>query len=120
MAGAPLDAARSGPVPGGWRELDGERGAAASDPGPHGAGRDLEHLGDLGVVEVAEVPQDDRDPELLRDPGEGRVDVDPVAGRLGAVAAGRGRGGLGERSRSGWGAGRRRRSSSSAAFVATR
>ena len=37
----------------------------ARDPRPHRAGRDVEHVGDLGVVEVAQVAQHHRDPELL-------------------------------------------------------
>jgi len=58
---------RLGLVPGiGSRcELDGERSPAAGDPGPDGAGGQVQDVGDLGVVEVTEVPEHDRDPEFL-------------------------------------------------------
>ena len=65
-------------------ERFGEGGAAPRDAGTDGPGWDVEDLGDLGVIEVAEVAQDDGDPELLRDLGERGVDdeagVDRVSG----------------------------------------
>ena len=53
------------------------------DPGAHRPGGHVEHLGDLRVVEVAEVPQHDRDPELLGDLRERGVDVEAGVDRVG-------------------------------------
>ena len=50
---------------------------ASRDPRPHGAGRDVEHGGDLRVVEVAQVAEHDRDPELLGQLRQCGVDVEP-------------------------------------------
>jgi hypothetical protein len=56
----------------------GKSGPATRDPRSDRTGRDVEYRRDLGVVEAGEVPQHDRRPELLRQPLEGGVDVDPV------------------------------------------
>ena len=88
------------------------------DPRPHRSGRDVEHRGDLRVVEVGEVAQHDGDAEVLGELGERGVHVEPRfdSRRLDRrVAAG-----LGQRSSAGAGRRLRRRSSSSAALVATR
>ena len=92
--------------------------ATARDPGPDGSRGHVEHLGDLGVVEVAEIPQDHRDAELLGHVGQRRVDIESGSDLL--VEWRRRRRRLGQRldrSRAGALA---RRSSSSAALVATR
>ena len=98
-------------------------GAAPGDARAHRAGRDAQHLGDLRVVEVAEVAQHHRRPELLGQLGEGGVDRQPVGEHLDPG----GRGGADSlspepRSSGRPGAGRRwrRRSSSRQALVATR
>ena len=57
------------------------------DPRADGAGRDLEHLGDLCVVEVAQVPQDHRDPEVVGELGQRGVDVDLVVDPVRRVTA---------------------------------
>jgi hypothetical protein len=54
-------------------ERAGERGPPAGDAGANGARRDLEHGGDLGVVEAELVAEHDRRPELLGEAGEGVV-----------------------------------------------
>ena len=56
----------------------GELAAAAGDPRLDGADRDVEHLGDLGVVEVGDVAEHDGGPEVLGQAVEGVVDRDPV------------------------------------------
>ncbi len=62
----------------------GELGATAGDPRLHGAERDRQHLGDLGVVEVGDVAQHDGSAELLGQVVEGVVDGHPQSGRLDA------------------------------------
>ncbi len=49
---------------------------APRDPGADGARRDVEHLGDLRVVEVAQVAEHHRDPELLGHLPQRGVDVE--------------------------------------------
>ena len=67
------------------RGCPGSRGAPASRARPRAMrertvpGGSLEHLGDLRVVEVAQVAQHDRDPEVGRDVAQRGVDVEPVA-----------------------------------------
>ncbi len=46
-------------------ENSGQVSAAPGDAGPNGSRRDLQGAGDLGVIEAGDVPQHDRDPELL-------------------------------------------------------
>ena len=52
------------------------RGPAPGDAGADGAGRDVEHLGDLGVVERAQVAEHDGGPELGGERGQRGVDVE--------------------------------------------
>ena len=95
-----------------------QRRTAAGDARPDGPRRDVEDLGDLGVVEVAQVTEHHRDPELLGQVAEGGVDVeagvDRVVGVTAADAASR------RRLRPVPGAAPCAGHSSSAAFVATR
>ena len=65
----------------GSRRGGGQRGPAPGDAGAHGAGRELEHRGDLGVVEVAHVAEHDGDAEVLRQLGEGGVEAQPIGDR---------------------------------------
>jgi hypothetical protein len=65
----------------------GELTATAGDAALDGAEGEVEHLGDLGVVQVGDVSKDDRDPEVLGELGQGVVDglaltdgVDPAFG----------------------------------------
>ena len=76
----------SASVMGSWldgrRRSSGSRGRrrAGRGPGRCGNGRcpaGCRGPGDLGVVEVAQVAQDDRHPELVRQAGQGGVDVQP-------------------------------------------
>ena len=59
-------------------EAAGEQRSAAGDPRLHGADRDVEGGGDLGVVEIAQVAQHDGDAELLGQLVERLVDRQPV------------------------------------------
>ena len=119
-----------------WSVLDvpavgpGSRVRSASWPRPR-AMRDLtvptgivEHLGDLGVVEVGDVAQHDRGAELLGQVVERVVDGHPVDDGVDAGARRAGRRpratGRRRRRRAAPAAGARRRSSSSAALVAMR
>ena len=73
---------------GGVGEAVGEGGAAPEDAALHGADRDLQDLGGVGVGDPVEVAEDDRDPELLGDLGEGGLDGDGRGDHLAEVAAG--------------------------------
>ena len=75
----------------GSRPSSAQRGPAAGDAGAHRAGGDPERLGDLGVLEVAQVAQHHRGAELLRQAGQRVVDGHPVRdlGRAGGTVAGR-------------------------------
>jgi hypothetical protein len=73
--------------------VGGHGGPAAGDPGSDGTDRDVEHLGDLGVVEGAEVAEHDGGAELRGQGGQGGVDVDGRGGNLGGVVV---EGGLGQ------------------------
>ena len=69
------------PAAPGWfpgAEPAGELGPPAGDAGPHRARRDAEGVGDLRVVEIAEVPEHDRGAELLGQLGERVVDGQAV------------------------------------------
>src|ERR1041385_4922153 len=59
-------------------EGTGERGAAPGDARPHGADRDTERIGDLLIVEVAEVTQDNRGAEVRGQVSERGVDVEAL------------------------------------------
>ena len=54
----------------------GQAGPTSSDPGSHRSRWDPQDLLDLGVVAAGDVPQHDRRTELLRQPGQGRVEVE--------------------------------------------
>ncbi len=102
-------------VPG---EVSSHRRPPAGDPRADGTGRHAQHLGDLGVVERADVAQHDRGAELERQRRERVVDDQPVGD---AARRGRPRPSAGTMSSStGTGRRRRRRSSSRQALVATR
>jgi len=64
------------------RELIGERGPTAGDPGSHGSGRNAEHFADLGVVEAHEITERDRGAVIGRELGEGGVDVELVGDEI--------------------------------------
>jgi hypothetical protein len=51
-----------------------QRRPTSGDARAHGADRDIEDFGDLGIVEAGEVAQHDGDPKLLGKPGQGGVD----------------------------------------------
>ena len=108
--------AGSRPVPEGRREL----GPAPGDPGLHGAERQVEHVGDLGVVEVGQVTQDHRHPEVLGQCRQRSIDHQSVDdGAVAGCDAAR-RGASVSPSSVGIGRRRRRRSSSRQALVVTR
>ena len=102
----------------------GELAAAAGDPRLDGADRDVERLGDLGVVEVGDVAQHDRHPELLGQLGERGVDrhrsATPRRCAVGERVDGLGRCSSSSRDDVERGRRLRRRSSSRAALVAMR
>jgi hypothetical protein len=66
----------------------GEGEAAAEHAALHGADGDLEDLGGVGVGDPVEVAEDDGDPELLGDLGEGGLDGDGRGDHLAEFAAG--------------------------------
>jgi hypothetical protein len=63
-------------------EDPGKGGTTTCDARSNGAGRHIEDLGDLGVVEVAQVPKHDGDAELFRQLAQRRVHVDTRADRV--------------------------------------
>ena len=65
------------PVP----EEVGKCGATSRDPGAHGAGRNAEHVGDLGVVHADEIAQRDRGAVVGTQAGERGVDVESIGDR---------------------------------------
>ena len=73
---------------GGVAEAVGEGGAATEDAALHGADRDLQDLGGVGVGDPVQVAEDDRDPELLGDLGERGLDGDGRGDHLAELAAG--------------------------------
>ena len=63
--------------------------AAPGDAGADGARWDVEHLGDLRVVEVEQVAQHHRHPEVGGERGQRGIDVEPLAGCGVEVGTGR-------------------------------
>ena len=64
-------------------QLGGQRGPATGDPRLHRADRDVEHLGDLGVVEVGDIAEHDRDPQVIRQLVECVVEQEPIGESFG-------------------------------------
>jgi hypothetical protein len=64
----------------------GEGGAAPRDSRPHGSHGNVEHLGDLGVVEVCDVAKHDRSTQVVGKIGEGLVENQAIADTVDVVS----------------------------------
>ena len=74
-----------GLVPGGARDDVGQPAPAPGNARSHGARRQVESGGDLGVVEPGHVPEHDRNSKILGQRGQAGIDVETIAHGLGRI-----------------------------------
>ncbi len=76
-------------VPGLRREGFGQGGPPSGDPAANGTGREVEHSGDLGVVEIGDVTKHDRKTVLVAERAQSGVERQMIADGVDSSAAGR-------------------------------